>query len=298
MKSRASQIQSITLWGALANTLLTVLKFLAGILGGSAAMVADAVHSASDLVSDIIVVIFARISAQGRDSGHDYGHGKFETLATLVVSVLLLVAGVEMAISAYKKICIVISGDSIPAPGSIALWAALLSIFTKEVLYQWTVRVGKRLSSQAVIANAWHHRTDAFSSVGSLLGIGGAIWLGGRWTVLDPVACAVISIVVVVVAVHMAVPALSELTEASLSAEIKEKIRNIACSVEGVRGMHALKTRQCGSYCIVEFHIVVDPQMSILAAHDITLEIEKRLKQTFGNEMQISIHVEPSDDAL
>lgn len=196
MDSRTSEIQRITLWGALGNAVLTVVKFLAGVLGGSAAMVADAVHSASDLVSDVIVVIFARISAHGRDHNHDYGHGKFETLATVAVSLLLLVVGVKMAHGAWEKVHAVMSGEVLPAPDDIALWAAVVSIAFKELLYQWTVRVGRRLKSQVVVANAWHHRTDAFSSVGSLLGIGGAIFLGGEWTVLDPLVGIVISVII------------------------------------------------------------------------------------------------------
>lgn len=298
MDSRTSEIQRITLWGALGNATLTVVKFLAGVLGGSAAMVADAVHSASDLVSDVIVVIFARISAHGRDHNHDYGHGKFETLATVAVSLLLLVVGVKMAHGAWEKVHAVMSGEVLPAPDDIALWAAVVSIAFKELLYQWTVRVGRRLKSQVVVANAWHHRTDAFSSVGSLLGIGGAILLGGEWTVLDPLVGIVISVIIAVVAVRMMIPALSELTEAALPDETEQQIADIALSVEGVRDVHDIKSRQCGPYSIADFHVVVDPQMPILLAHDITVRIEERLHETFGDEMVINIHIEPSEDSL
>ena len=298
MNNRAKEIQRVTLWGALGNIALTVVKFIAGIVGGSAAMIADAVHSASDLVSDIIVIVFARLSAQGRDKSHDYGHGKFETLATVIVSILLLAVGVEMTISSYEQIRSVVDGNQLPAPGKIALWAAVVSIAAKEILYQWTARVGKQLSSQVVIANAWHHRTDAFSSVGSLVGIGGAILLGGEWTVLDPLVGGVISIIIIVVAVKMAVPALAELTETSLPEETEQQILEIARSVEGVNDVHDLKTRQCGHYCIADFHLVVDPQMNILTAHDITVLIEERLREVFGAEMLINIHIEPSEDSL
>ncbi len=298
MNSRTSEIQRITLWGALGNIALTIIKFIAGLLGGSAAMVADAVHSASDLVSDIIVIVFARISAQGKDKGHDYGHGKFETMATVIVSILLLAVGVEMVVSSYHQVMSVLSGNSLPAPENIALWAAVVSIVAKEFLFQWTIRVGKRLSSQVVIANAWHHRTDAFSSIGSLIGIGGAILLGGEWTILDPIVGGVISIIIVIVAIRMVIPALSELTEASLPEEIESQIVEIASSVDGVDDIHDLKTRRCGHYCIADFHLVVDPQMSILVAHDITVRIEEKLREKFGNEMLINIHIEPSEDSL
>ncbi|MCQ2128944.1 MAG: cation diffusion facilitator family transporter [Bacteroidaceae bacterium] len=298
MDNRTREIQSVTLWGIVGNILLTAVKFIAGIVGCSAAMIADAVHSASDLVSDIVVIALTRLSAQGRDKSHDYGHGKFETLATAIVSVLLLAVGVEMVIASYEQVCSAVNGITLPVPGNIALWAAVVSIAVKEILYQWTVRVGKRLSSQVVIANAWHHRTDAFCSIGSLVGIGGAILLGGEWTILDPLVGGVISIIIIVVAVKMAVPALAELTETSLPDETEQQILDIARSVEGVNDVHDLKTRQCGPYCIADFHLVVDPMMNILTAHDITVLIEERLREALGAEMQINIHIEPSEDSL
>lgn len=298
MDNRTKDIQKITLWGAFCNIALTIVKFVAGILGGSTAMLADAVHSASDLVTDIIVIVFTRISGKGKDKGHDYGHGKFETLATVVVSLMLLVVGAEMIKSSYQQIRSAVEGNPLPAPEMIALWAAFISIISKEFLYQWTVKVGKRLSSPVVIANAWHHRTDALSSVGSLLGIAGAIALGGEWTILDPLVGAVISIVIIVMAVKMSIPALAELTEASLPEKTEQKMLEIIRSVEGVRGVHELKTRLCGHYCIADFHIVVDPETTILESHETTVIIERKLREEFGEETQINIHVEPSDDSL
>jgi cation diffusion facilitator family transporter len=298
MDNRTKDIQKITLWGAFCNIALTIVKFVAGILGGSTAMLADAVHSASDLVTDIIVIVFTRISGKGKDKGHDYGHGKFETLATVVVSLMLLVVGAEMIKSSYQQIRSAVEGNPLPAPEMIALWAAVISIISKEILYQWTVKVGKRLSSPVVIANAWHHRTDALSSVGSLVGIAGAIALGGEWTILDPLVGAVISIVIIVMAVKMSIPALAELTEASLPEKTEQKMLEIIRSVEGVRGVHELKTRLCGHYCIADFHIVVDPETTILESHETTVIIERKLREEFGEETQINIHVEPSDDSL
>jgi cation diffusion facilitator family transporter len=298
MDNRTKDIQKITLWGAFCNIALTIVKFVAGILGGSTAMLADAVHSASDLVTDIIVIVFTRISGKGKDKGHDYGHGKFETLATVVVSLMLLVVGAEMIKSSYLQIRSAVEGNPLPAPEMIALWAAVISIISKEFLYQWTVKVGKRLSSPVVIANAWHHRTDALSSVGSLVGIAGAIALGGEWTILDPLVGAVISIVIIVMAVKMSIPALAELTEASLPEKTEQKMLEIIRSVEGVRGVHELKTRLCGHYCIADFHIVVDPETTILESHETTVIIERKLREEFGEETQINIHVEPSDDSL
>ncbi len=297
LEQRTRTIQAVTIWGAVGNLALSIFKLIAGLLGRSTAMVADAIHSFSDLVSDFVVIIFARIAGKGKDKGHDYGHGKFETLATLVVSLLLLAVGGKMIASSIIRIQTVLGGGTLEMPGFIALIAAAVSIAVKEILYQWTAREGRRISSQAMIANAWHHRSDALSSVGSLIGIGGAMLLGGRWVILDPLAGGIISIVIIIVAVRMAGPALSELTDASLPDETENRISEIISSVEGVRGVHDLKSRRCGSYSIVDAHIVVDPEMTVAAAHDITEVAEDNLRREFGEEMQITIHVEPSEDS-
>ncbi len=297
MDERTKTIQRVTAGGAVCNLLLSALKLSAGIIGRSSAMVADAVHSLSDLFSDAVVLVFNRISSKGKDKSHDYGHGKFETLATIVVSLTLLVVGANMTASAIGKINFVIGGGTLTSPGAVALIAAAVSIAVKEILYQWTARAGRRVSSPAMIANAWHHRSDALSSVASLLGIGGAILLGGRWTVLDPVACGVISIFIIVMAIRIALPALLELTDASLPDETEERITRIIGSVEGVLDVHDLKSRRCGHYSIVEAHVVVCPEMTVSEAHDITVRAEGLLHSEFDPEMQITIHIEPSVDA-
>lgn len=295
--NREKKITLVTVWGAVCNVLLSALKLLAGILGKSSAMVADAVHSLSDLVSDIVVIIMVKVASRGKDKGHDYGHGKFETLATVFVSILLLVVGAKLMAGAIDRIRLVVGGGELPAPGRIALYAALASIAVKELLYQWTARVGKSCESPAMIANAWHHRSDALSSVGSAVGIGGAILFGGRWTILDPIVGCLISIVIVIVAVKMALPALNELTEASLPDEIEEKIVKTIQSAEGVDNVHNLKTRRIGHDISIDTHIVVDPAMSVADAHDITERIEKSIRAEYGENTQVSIHVEPDVDA-
>ncbi|MCQ2335314.1 MAG: cation diffusion facilitator family transporter [Paludibacteraceae bacterium] len=297
MDNRLKQIETVTIWGAVCNVALTVVKFIAGTLGGSAAMVADAVHSLSDLISDGIVLVFARVSSKKCDHGHDYGHGRFETLATLAVSLLLLVVAGEMLADAVQQIVAVSHGETITAPGLVALWAALLSIATKEALYQWTARVGKRINSPVMIANAWHHRTDAISSVASAAGIAGAAFLGGRWAILDPLVGGVISIVILVVGVRMALPALQELTDASLPDETEQQILAIMSSVEGVHSVHQLKTRQMGHYFVVDAHVVVDSSLTVAEAHVITDHIEAALCDTYGHETHISLHVEPMECA-
>ena len=297
MESRERDIRKVTLWGAFINIVLTVAKLLAGVFGRSAAMVADGVHSLSDLLTDAIVLVFTHISSKGKDRNHSFGHGKFETMATLIISVILAVVGAKLMESGIRSIINVANGEILPRPGYIALIAAIVSIILKEALYQWTAKVGKDTNSPAVVANAWHHRSDALSSIGSLIGIGGAIILGQKWTILDPVASCGISIAIIVVAVKMAIPSLNELLETSLSEDVENEIIATASSVNGVKDIHNLKTRRNGVSAIIDAHIVVDPSISITEAHDIATEVEEALSRKFGNETQISIHIEPDKNS-
>lgn len=290
---REKEIRRITLWGAVVNIVLTAGKIVAGIFGRSAAMVADGIHSLSDLLSDAVVLVFTHISSKGKDRDHSFGHGKFETLATLIVSIILVTVGGNLMSNGIRSIIGVFNGIEIPKPGYIALIAAAVSIASKEWLYHATVRVGKKTGSTVVIANAWHHRSDALSSIGSLIGIGGAIVLGDKWTVLDPLASCLISIAIIVVAVKMALPSLAELLETSLPEDIEQEIIRIASSVKGVNDIHDLKTRRNGISFIIDAHIVVNPEMSIVEAHDISTDVEEALRMKYGPETQLSIHVEP-----
>ncbi|MBQ2451880.1 MAG: cation transporter [Bacteroidales bacterium] len=294
--NREKEIRNITLWGAVVNVVLTIGKIAAGIFGKSAAMVADGIHSLSDLASDIIVLIFTHISSKGQDKKHAFGHGKFETLATLIVSVILVVVGARLMGDAIKSIVGVFNGIDIPKPGYIALIAAAVSILAKEFIYQATVKVGKKTGSTAVIANAWHHRSDAFSSIGSLIGIGGAILLGNKWTILDPIVSCIISIAIIVVAVKMALPSLEELLETSLPEEIEKEIIQTISSVKGVVDVHDLRTRRNGITFIISAHIIVSSQISIVEAHDISTEAEEAIRKKYGPETHISIHVEPDTE--
>ena len=290
---REKEIRRITLWGAVMNIVLTAGKIVAGIFGRSAAMVADGIHSLSDLLSDAVVLVFTHISSKGKDRDHSFGHGKFETLATLIVSIILVTVGGNLMSNGIRSIIGVFNGTEIPKPGYIALIAAAVSIAMKEWLYHATVRVGKKTGSTVVIANAWHHRSDALSSIGSLIGIGGAIALGDKWTVLDPLTSCMISIAIIVVAVKMALPSLAELLETSLPEDIEKEIIRIASSVKGVNDIHDLKTRRNGISFIIDAHIVVNPEMSIVEAHDISTDVEEALRMKYGPETQLSIHVEP-----
>ena len=297
MNEREKEINRVTLCGAVCNLLLSVLKLVAGIVGRSSAMIADAVHSFSDIITDLIVLIMVNVSARGRDRDHDYGHGKYEPLATAAISVILLIVGAEIMAGGIRKIKLILAGGEIQTPGLVALVAAILSIAVKEGLYQWNSRVGKRLDSTAMVANAWHHRSDALSSIGSAVGIGGALILGGKWIILDPIVACIISVVIIVVAVKMSYPAIRQLTDASLPDDVEDRIVSIMESVNGVGNVHELKTRRNGPDYIIAAHLVVNPQMTVKEAHDITTEAEIRIKKEFGPKTQVSLHVEPDIDS-
>ncbi len=297
MKTREQKISQVTIVGSAVNALLTIGKIIAGVVGHSGAMLADGLHSLSDFISDIIVLVCVRISTKGRDDDHDYGHGKYETLATLCVGVLLLIVGGELFWNGAQDIRACLNGHTVKQPETMALWAALISILAKEVLYHYTAKVGKEVSSPVVIANAWHHRTDALSSVGSAAGIGGAILLGEKWVILDPIACCCISVLIVVVALRMIGPSLNELLEISLPADMENDIMRLALEVDGVKSIHNLKTRKSGPNIIIDAHVVVDPDITVLVAHDISTNVEKSIRTRYGKETQISIHIEPSEEA-
>lgn len=291
--TREQEIYKVTLLGSVGNIALLIFKFLAGILGHSSAMIADAVHSLSDFITDIIVVVFVRISAKPQDSSHDYGHGKYETIATFIIGIALIVAAAGIIVSGVQQIGAWAMGKNLEAPGMLALWAALLSIGCKELLYQYTILRGKALSSQALIANAWHHRSDALSSIGAAIGIGGAILLGQRWTVLDPLASVVVGVMLTRVAIKLLRTCIDELTECSLSEATEQEIADIIQTVPGVVEPHNLRTRRIGNRIAIEVHIRMDGNLSLREAHDRASAIEHQLKERFGATTHINLHMEP-----
>lgn len=292
--AREKGIFRVTFIGSIVNFLLLVFKFFAGIMGHSAAMLADAVHSLSDFVTDIIVIVFVRISSKPEDAGHDYGHGKYETLATAIIGILLLLVGFGILWNGVSSIYHFVQGGALQKPGMLALIAALVSIVFKEILYQYTKFKGRELNSQAVVANAWHHRSDALSSIGTAIGIGGAILLGDRWRVLDPIAAVVVSFFIMKVAVRLLIPCVDELLEKSLPAEVEDEILDTILSFPGVSSPHHLRTRRIGSYCAIEVHVRMDGKISLEEAHCMATAIENRLKEQFGKGTHIGIHVEPT----
>lgn len=292
-ESRQKSIYKVTWIGSLVNFLLLAFKFAAGILGHSAALVADAVHSLSDFATDIIVIVFVRISGKPEDEDHKYGHGKYETLATAAIGLILFAVGIGILVNGATSVGDFLKGKVLPAPSIVALIVAAISIISKEILYRYTINEGKKLNSQAVIANAWHHRSDAFSSIGTLIGIGGAIFLGEKWRILDPIAAIVVSGFIMKVATDLLKPCIDELLERSLPAETEQKILELITSFPEVSSPHHLRTRRIGNHFAIEVHIRMDGQTTLERAHHTATLIERRIKEEFGPETHIGIHMEP-----
>ena len=291
--TREQEIYKVTLIGSAGNAVLLTFKFIAGVLGHSSAMIADAVHSLPDFVTDMLVLVFVGISAKPQDQSHDYGHGKYETIASFLIGLALVGAAVGILVSGVLKLVAWWGGQQLEAPGWIALWAALLSILIKELLYQYTARKGRTLDSQVMVANAWHHRSDALSSVGAALGIGLAIWLGRRWTVLDPVASVVVGLMLVKVAYELLKASVGELTERSLPADTEQEIEQIIQSFDDVCQPHNLRTRRIGNRIAIEAHVRMDGRLPLETVHERATTIERKLKERFGNNTHVTLHMEP-----
>ena len=291
---RSRKIYKVTLVGGAVNVVLLVFKFVAGILGHSAAMVADAVHSLSDFVTDIIVLVFVRISGKPKDKSHDYGHGKYETLAMTIIGLALLIVAIGIVYGGVMKIVAWRNGQELEAPGVLALWAALLSVVLKEAVYRYSRAKARQLNAQAVEANAWHHRSDALSSIGTAVGIGGAIFLGQRWTVLDPVASVIVGLFIVKVSVDLLRNGIGDLMEQSLPDEVEAEILRLAASIEGIAEPHDLRTRRIGNHYAIELHILMDGDISLREAHDKASEVEYLLKDHYGPDTHVAVHVEPA----
>lgn len=296
MLTRAQRIYIITLVGSFANFLLVVLKFIAGIVGHSAAMIADAVHSLSDFMTDFVVLIMVHIGNRPSDRDHNFGHGKYETLATSIIGITLVVVAGGIAWDAVERICTLLSGGNLQAPTMLAFWMAIASIAIKELVYQFTIIKGRSLQSKALEANAWHHRSDALSSVGSALGIGGAILLGKHWVILDPLAALVVAGFIVAIAWKLIRVSVNELLEVSLPIETEEEIKRITYSVPGITDVHKLRTRQIGNVCAINMHLRLDGYITLIEAHNHATQVEHMLKARFGQGTIVSIHIEPFEE--
>ena len=294
MQPRDRRIYRITLAGSIVNVVLLVFKFAAGILGHSAAMIADAIHSLSDFLTDIIVIVFVRLSSKPADNDHDYGHGKYETLATSVIGLALAVVAVLIGWDGLEKIVYVLQGNRLESPGIIALWAALLSIVLKEWIFRATRKVANEVKSKALEANAWHHRSDALSSVGTAIGIGGAVMLGDGWAILDPIAAIVVCVLIIVTAFRIIRQASGELLEESLPEETEDRIEQIVYQDTLVSDIHKLHTRRIGNIIAIEMHLRMPAGITLAESHVHATAIEQSLKTEFGKGTHIMLHIEPT----
>jgi len=294
-KTRTQKAQQVTWIGAIINIVLSLCKILAGFFGKSSAMIADGMHSLSDLVTDMIVLIFFRISDAEKDDRHPYGHGKFETFSTFLIALVLFCVGLGIFYGGASKIISVIQGETLQKPAMIAFWAALISIVCKEGLFRYTKIVGKQINSQAIIANAWHHRSDAFSSIGVAIGIAGAIFLGDKWVVLDPIAGVVVSFFIMKTAIELSLPCIQELMEASLPKETVKKIETLILADSEIKSFHKLRSRKIGEAFVIDVHIQLDNTISLVQAHNIAGALSQRIREEFGSKTQINIHTEPSE---
>lgn len=290
---RTDRATRVTVIGSVVNVLLAVIKLAAGLLGSSAAMVADAVHSLSDFGTDLVVLVTMRIARAPADASHHYGHGKFETLGALTIGFALAVAAGGMGFSSTRAILAFYRGVPLPRPGMIALAAATLSIGAKEAMFHATRRVARSIDSPALEANGWHHRSDALSSVGAFFGIGGAALLGPGFRVLDPIAGLIISLIVFRVAFKILWGALGELTEASGDPDARERVAEIALSVRGISDPHRIRTRRVGPYSVIDLHARVDGGITLRDAHEISHDVQDALVAAFGEGTIVTIHIEP-----
>ena len=292
---RTREIFKVTIIGSIVNVVLLVLKFVAGILGHSSAMVADAVHSLSDFLTDIVVLVFVKISGKPKDKSHEYGHGKFETLALTIIGLVLVVVALGIISSGVTKIDDFFEGQTLEAPGMLALWAAVASIVLKEAVYRYSIIKARKLDSQALEANAWHHRSDALSSIGTLVGVGGAIFLGQQWVILDPIASVLVGVFIGKVAFDLLRNGVGDLTDKALPESVEQEILKMVSEVENVGNPHNLKTRRVGNHYAIELHIKMDGDITLTEAHDKATEIENLLRSKYGPETHVGVHVEPFD---
>lgn len=277
----------------LSNIGLTVVKALAGFFGNSVAMLADAVHSISDLLTDFVTLWASKVSHKPKDAGHPYGHGKFESLGALVISGLLVGTGVGIGWQSIEHAQLIIQGKSLGMPTGIALVGAVISIAVKEVIYQMTMRVGERYDSKVIKANAWHHRSDAVSSVVALIGVVGGML---KVPIVDPIAGLFVSGLIVKAAVELGWDSLKDLTDQNVSAKVIEQVEKTLKEMkeEGVRGWHQLRGRRMGPYMILDVHIVVDPLLSVTVSHQIAEKVRRKVMERIPAVSEVLVHIDPS----
>ena len=281
-----------TLVGMSSDVCLSAIKIAAGAIGHSSAILADGIHSISDTMTDALVYAMVRLSGKGADERYRYGRGKFETLAAFLISIILVLVALGLMSEGIKDVWTAIQGETLERPHNVALVVGIIAVIAKESLYHYTRLKGRKTGSSALKAYAWHHRADALSTAATLLGVAGAMFLGERWRVSDPIAAIAVSVLILVLAYRLGRPAVEELLEVSLPDEEKKTISTIVTDTPGVEAFHNLRTRRNGNMRVIDIHIKVDGELSVARSHEITQEIERRLTEALG-EVMTNIHVEP-----
>ncbi|MDR0518171.1 MAG: cation diffusion facilitator family transporter [Fibromonadaceae bacterium] len=286
------QVRRVTLLGMCVNILLTVSKFVAGILGNSRALVADAIHSLSDLSTDFAILVGSRYWNRPPDEDHPYGHRRIETLVSIAIGLVLASVGVFLALEAIDAL----REQKSSSPAPIAAAMALFSIIAKECLYRYTLNVGKRIKSSATIANAWHHRSDAVSSIPVLIAISVSYFFPNLFF-LDSVGAILVSLFILQAAFHIAKPGIFEIIDKGASREIENKLRSIVHSVQEVRNVHELRTRYSGGALHVDLHIVLSPKITLQEAHSIGDRVRDLFLDSDLDIHEVLIHLDPRDDS-
>lgn len=292
LEQRRQAMDRVTWWGVAVNIILAVSKLIGGFMAQSHALIADGFHSFSDLVSDGMVLLASKHSTKDADEDHPYGHARYETLATIVVGILLVAVAAGIAIDAIGRLT---EPTMLASPGALALWIAAVSIISKEVLYQYTMRVAKTIRSKLLKANAWHHRTDSISSIVVFIGIAGAM-LG--WPILDDVAAIVVAVMIARIGWDLGHQSVQELVDTALEPETVNAIKSNIMDIDGVEELHMLRTRRMGHNALVDVHILVDSKLSVSEGHQISEAVAKTLKENFEDISDVTVHIDPEDDEL
>ncbi|TCK16884.1 cation diffusion facilitator family transporter [Thiogranum longum] len=287
---RYREVRKVTVVGTVVDFVLGVAKIVIGWIAHSEALVADGVHSLSDLATDFVVLYAARHSHMDADEDHPYGHGRIETLATVGLGIMLILVSFGIAWDAVSRIGV---PDLLFTPGALALVVAFLSVLSKEALYQYTVNVARRLKSNMLMANAWHHRSDAISSIVVFIGVAGAM-MGYHY--LDAVAAVVVAVMIAKIGLDLVLSSTRELIDTALEPELVEAISDVITHVNGVRALHMLRTRRSGGRALVDLHLQVDPRISVSEGHQIGDTVRRKLLEKFDEVTDVTVHIDPEDD--
>ena len=290
LKQRKAETNRITLWGVAVNFVLAIIKIVGGVFGQSQALLADGIHSLSDLASDGMVLIAVKHAGEDADEDHPYGHARYETLATVALGFLLIAVAVGIAYDAMLRLE---EPSAIVEPALFTLIIAAISVISKELLYHATRVVAKKLRSSLLEANAWHHRSDAVSSIVVFIGIAGTYF---GYVLLDAIAAMLVALMIGKIGLDLSRQSMQELVDTALEPEMVEKIKQTILGIDDVRQLHLLRSRRMGHNALVDVHIQVSPKLSVSEGHHIAERVEKALKKTFEEVNDVTVHIDPEDD--